>query len=148
MILSTHESSSSTVRPPRLKTPTPTLRQFSVALNRQASDLPDRFDELHRWMLDNLCKDLSVESLAAKSNMSPRNFSRLYATRMGTTPAKAVEAMRVESARQLLEEDGRSIGKIAELIGFGDDERMRRAFLRNVHVSPPDYRLRFRRCEG
>ncbi len=117
--------------------------QFSTALSRQTSDRSDRFGKLHAWMLDNLDKDLRVEVLAERSNMSPRNFARLYAAQTGMTPAKAVEGMRTEAARLLLEESDFSVGRIARLCGFGDDERMRRAFIRTLGVPPQDYRQRF-----
>jgi transcriptional regulator GlxA family with amidase domain len=76
--------------------------------------------------------------------MSPRNFARAYAAATGVTPAKAVEALRVEAARRLLEETAKPIGWVAHECGFGDDERMRRSFMRWVGVSPSDYRGRFR----
>ncbi len=117
--------------------------QFSTTLNRQTADKSDRFEALHAWLLDNLDRDLRVEALAERSNMSPRNFSRLYAAQTGLTPAKAVEAMRLEAARRLLEETNFSVERIARLCGFGDDERMRRVFQRALNIPPQDYRRRF-----
>lgn len=117
--------------------------QFSTALEFQTRDQKACFDKLHVWMLNNLQCDQSVEALAEKSNMSSRNFSRLYKAQTGTTPAKAVEHMRVEAARQMLEGSKFAIAKIAVLCGFGDDERMRRSFMRHMYISPSDYRSRF-----
>ncbi len=117
--------------------------QFSAALNRQVSDRSDRFGPLHAWLLGNLDRDLSVTTLAERANMSPRNFARIYRSQTGMTPAKAVEGLRAEAARALLEESDLQIGEIARLCGFGDDERMRRVFARALGVSPLDYRLRF-----
>lgn len=118
--------------------------QFSVALDRQLSDRSDRFEKLHAFIVSNLDKDLRVEALAKRVNMSPRNFARRYTTETGKTPAKAVEAIRTEVAQQLLEETNYSIAKVVDLCGFGSDERMRRAFIKNLKVSPLDYRQRFR----
>ncbi len=117
--------------------------QFSPALDRQTLDKSGRFDELHKWIATNLNRDLSVEQLAAYANMSVRNFSRVYTAQMGKTPAKAVEAFRLEAARQLLETTSLKIKTIAMRCGFSDDERMRRAFLRILQISPNDYRRRF-----
>jgi transcriptional regulator GlxA family with amidase domain len=93
----------------------------------------------------NLDCELRIEQLAEQASMSPRNFARVYTASTGMTPAKAVEAMRVEAARRLLEESPRPVGSIARRCGFGDDERMRRSFVRWVGVPPTDYRERFRR---
>jgi len=117
--------------------------QYSSALDRQLRDTSDRFAELNHWISNNLHHDLRIENLAERIHMSARNFSRAYTAASGVTPAKAVELMRVEAAREMLEENESPITKIATRCGFVDDERMRRAFLRTVRVSPSDYRRRF-----
>lgn len=117
--------------------------QFSTSLDRQTADETGRFESLHEWMTDNIEKDLQVERLAEWSNMSPRNFARLYTRQTGQTPAKAVESMRTEAARRLLEDSDLSVKQIAFECGFGDDERMRRSFMRLLNVAPSDYRQRF-----
>lgn len=119
--------------------------QFSVELQRQMQDAKGRFDELHTWIRGNLHADLSVPELASAANMSPRNFARVYPRETGESPARVVERIRVEAARRLLESATDSIQTIAHRIGFGDDERMRRAFLKAYGVSPHDYRSRFGR---
>jgi transcriptional regulator GlxA family with amidase domain len=118
--------------------------QFSSLLTRQLQDVDARFEALHDWIADNIEKDLRVEVLADQANMSPRNFSRLYSRDMGVTPAKAVEAMRTERARDMLGATDFSIKRIAEDCGFHDEERLRRAFLRLLRVSPSQYRKQFR----
>ena len=118
--------------------------QFSQPLTQQATDKTGRFDDLHVWMRKNLHLRLNVEDLAAQAHMSPRNFSRIYARETGKGPAHALEAMRLDEARHYLENSDLTIGKIASLCGFGDDERMRRAFVKNLGVAPGDYRARFK----
>ncbi len=118
--------------------------QFSPVLDRQLLDTAGRFEELHHWLADNLQCDLRVDAMAERVNMSARNFSRLYSKQMGLTPAKAVEAMRTEKARDLLETTDISIKRIATQCGFNDEERMRRAFLRLLGVAPSDYRQGFK----
>ncbi|MGT2489188.1 GlxA family transcriptional regulator [Methylobacterium oryzae CBMB20] len=117
--------------------------QFSVELRRQTQDARGRFDGLHAWMRANLQSDLSVPELAAVAHMSPRNFARVYTRETGESPARAVEQMRVEEACRLLESTHDTIQTIAYRVGFGDDERLRRAFVKNYRVSPHDYRIRF-----
>lgn len=118
--------------------------QFSALLRGQTSD-DDRFAGLHEWIAQHLAADLRVETLAARLGMSPRNFARLYRQRSGTTPAKAVERLRLEAARRALEESAAPITAVARASGFGDEERMRRSFLRHLGVPPQHYRQRFAR---
>ena len=121
--------------------------QFSSALTAQArtaAQEPDgRFHDLHAWIADNLAADLSVGALARRANMSRRSFDRNYLQVMGVTPAKAVEGMRIEAAKHALERGDLSIKRVAAISGFGDDEHLRRAFVRRLGVTPDQYRERF-----
>jgi transcriptional regulator GlxA family with amidase domain len=115
--------------------------QFSKALELQTRD--EIFDRLHSWMSSHLAYDLSVESLAKRAGMSTRTFARHYRELVGLTPARAVERLRVEAARQLLSTGQLSIKSIARRCGFGSEETMRRSFLRQIGVTPHDYGQRF-----
>ncbi len=117
--------------------------QFSAVLEAQSAD--DSFSALHEWIARHLGEDLRVERLAEQAGMSPRNFARVYARRMGATRAKTVERLRLEAARRALEDQPASIEAIARRCGFGDEERMRRSFLRQLGVAPRQYRQRFSR---
>jgi transcriptional regulator GlxA family with amidase domain len=119
--------------------------QFSVELRRQMDDARGRFDELHDWIRTNLEGDLSVPALARGARMSPRNFTRVYLRETGESPARAIEKLRIEAARRLLEAAHDPIQIVAQRTGFGDDERMRRAFVKTYGISPSDYRNRFGR---
>ena len=121
--------------------------QFSAMLESQAQG-DGAFAALDAWMAEHLAEDLRVETLAERAHMSPRNFARLYRKRTGMTPAKAVERLRVEAARRALEESDASIERIARRCGFGDEERLRRSFLRCLGVPPRHYRARFTRPEA
>lgn len=97
---------------------------------------PGRFDTLLSWARLNLSEALTVEQLADRAAMSPRNFSRLFAQETGVTPAKAVERLRVEAARALLDSGPLQVEDVALETGFGDSERMRRAFIRAFGQPP------------
>ena len=75
--------------------------------------------------------------------MSERNFTRAFARDVGRSPARYVEAVRVEAARRLLEQTSSAVALVAHQCGFGTAETMRRAFLRQLGVAPSDYRERF-----
>lgn len=117
--------------------------QHSELLQAQSVDTA-AFDDLHAWLADNLhVRGLNVDTLAERAHMSPRNFSRVYKEKTGRAPAKAVELFRVEAARRLLEYSAQKFDQVATQCGFGDEERMRIAFQRNLGVTPSDYRKRF-----
>jgi Transcriptional regulator containing an amidase domain and an AraC-type DNA-binding HTH domain len=118
--------------------------QFSAALSLQIAHRSN-FQKLHSWVLDHLAEDLSVESLAARAAMSPRNFARVFLRETGTTPAKFVERLRLEAARRMLEETDAGLDEAASDCGFGSAESMRRVFLRILHVTPGEYHSRFMR---
>lgn len=115
--------------------------QFSVTLSLQKSD--SRFAELHAWIAENLKLDLNIATLAAQAGMSERSFVRHYRAETGQTPARAVELLRVESARRQLADSSTSIKRIAMQCGFGCEETLRRSFLRALSVTPQAYRERF-----
>jgi transcriptional regulator GlxA family with amidase domain len=95
-----------------------------------------RFADLIDWMRINLAEPLTVERLADRAAMSPRTFARAFTAETGTTPAKAVERLRLETARTAIESGNDSFERIAEKMGFGDPGRMRRAFLRGLGQPP------------
>ena len=106
--------------------------QFSALLEMQGG----RFDALLAWARENLALPLTVDQLAERAAMSPRNFARLFAAETGSTPAKAIERLRVEAARALLDSQPLQVEDVALETGFGDPERMRRAFLRTFGQPP------------
>jgi transcriptional regulator GlxA family with amidase domain len=118
--------------------------QFSSHLSAQVAERrPLR--ELQSWIADKLDADLRVETLAERAAMSPRNFARFFRREIGMTPAAYVEELRIERARQLLEESADPVELVSARCGFGTPETMRRAFARRVGVPPAEYRARFRR---
>ncbi len=116
--------------------------QFSAFLTTEAVNRRD-IRELQAWILANPDADLSVEALAERVAMSPRNSARIFQKETGMTPAKFVEQARLEAARCKLLQAALPIEAIAEQCRFGNTERMRRSFQRMLKVSPQDYRARF-----
>lgn len=115
--------------------------QFSRYLLNQAADGP--IAGLQSWMAANLTADLSVQSLAERVAMSPRNFTRVFSRETAISPAKYVEELRLSAARQRLEQTRDGVEQIASLCGFGSALNLRRVMERNLHVTPGEYRQRF-----
>jgi transcriptional regulator GlxA family with amidase domain len=108
--------------------------QFSALLEIERRD--GRFAPLLGWMREHLGENLTVDVLAAQTAMSPRNFARRFVQETGVTPARAVERLRTEAAREIVETRLTPMDRIAEQAGFGDVERMRCAFLRAFGQPP------------
>ncbi len=112
--------------------------QFSTLLELEPKS--DRIQRAIDYASRNLQRELSVEELAEAAGLSPRQFSRAFKEETGQSPAKAVENLRVEAARLLTEQGRHSMDVIADQTGFGDRERMRRAFLRTLGQPPQSIR--------
>jgi len=108
--------------------------QFSALLEMERRE--GRFTALLGWMREHLDQALTVDALAAQAAMSPRNFARRFLEETGVTPARAVERLRTEAARDSVESSADPMDQIAERAGFGDVERMRCAFLRAFGQPP------------
>ncbi len=100
----------------------------------------DRIRSILGYMRSNIANDLSVEKLATIACLSPRQFSRIFRAETGYTPAKAVEKLRTEVAKQHLEEGIEPVEVIARRVGYADPERMRRAFIRVTGMPPQSIR--------
>ena len=116
--------------------------QFSSHLKAEAVS-GSRVEGLCRWILAHLDERLDVDQLAARANMSARNFARVFQRETGKTPARYVEEARVDEARRLLTATSRSVAQIAAQVGFASEENLRRSFQRHFKVSPSAYRARF-----
>jgi transcriptional regulator GlxA family with amidase domain len=119
--------------------------QFSALLELEPKS--DRIQSALAYAKRNLDKPLTVGQLAAAAHLSPRQFSRAFRAETGQSPAKAVENLRVEAARLMMEQSRHPIDVIARQSGFADRDRMRRAFLRTFG-QPPQVIRRNARAEA
>jgi transcriptional regulator GlxA family with amidase domain len=120
--------------------------QFSERL-----ELPGAISSPIRRVLDAIVAEPAADHrlvrLARHAAVSERHLRRMFAAQTGTTPARFVERIRVEAAREQLEGSATPVETVAATCGFGSPETMRRAFLRVLGVGPSDYRSRFRSAE-
>jgi transcriptional regulator GlxA family with amidase domain len=108
--------------------------QFSALLELQPRS--DRVQKVLAYARGHLKNELSVEELAEIAHLSLRQFSRIFREETGQSPAKAVENLRLDAARTMLEDGRHSLDTVAQETGFVDRERMRRAFLRAFGQPP------------
>jgi len=110
--------------------------QSQFSLLAEIDPKQERIRRVLSFIKDNLREPLSIQQLADQVNWSARHFSRAFQAETGLSPAKAIEKLRVEAAQALIDSGHTSASRIAVQTGFGDDERMRRAFMR-VLGKPP-----------
>lgn len=108
--------------------------QFSALLDLTPKS--DRIQAALAYARENLHKPLTVSDLAEAAHLSPRQFSRAFHAETGQSPAKAIENLRVEGARTLMEQSRHPIEVVARQTGFSDRDHMRRAFLRAFGQPP------------
>lgn len=113
--------------------------QHSALLDLDAKG--DRIQTALTYAKKNLRMPLEIEDLARTACLSPRQFTRVFRSETGTSPAKAVEALRLEAAKHLLEQSRLPVEDIAREAGFGTRERMRRAFVRTYGEAPQAVRI-------
>jgi transcriptional regulator GlxA family with amidase domain len=116
--------------------------QFSVQMASQLSER-DVIQEIQAYVMEHLNDDLSVQALAKRAAMSPRNFARVFAQDVGVTPGKFVEDARLECARERLEQSQLTVDEVSAACGYKNAETMRQAFIRQLGVGPKEYRRRF-----
>jgi transcriptional regulator GlxA family with amidase domain len=117
--------------------------QFSAHLTHDANG-EGKLAGLLRWIPEHIGQAIDVGTLAARANMSERNFARAFARETGETPARYVERLRLDAARRMLSGSEVSLAVVATRAGFGSEERMRRCFQRGLKISPGAFRARFR----
>jgi len=119
-------------------------RQFSAVLAAQSTAQAGRFSKLIVSLLSNLGENHSVHDMARQMGMSERNFSRKFTAETGLSPAQFLERMRVDFAANLLHRADITLCVARQEAGFRSDETMRRAFQRQLGVSPSAYADKFK----
>jgi len=120
--------------------------QFSALLELEPKS--DRIQSALAFARRNLHKPLAVKDLAEAAHLSPRQFSRAFHAETGQSPAKAIEHLRLEAARLMMEQSRHPIEVVAQQTGFADRDRMRRAFLRAFGQPPQVIRRNARADAG
>ena len=117
--------------------------QFSYMLAHQETLKTTRLRNLPAWANARIDKRLDVASLADAVGMTPRTFARQFELYFKTTPARWVQELRVEAAKQHLQCDDMPIKAVPSMTGFRDEQSLRRAFLQQLSLTPSEYRERF-----
>jgi len=116
--------------------------QYSEPLRFQVEST-DPIAGLGAWIRGHLRQDLSVDALARRASLCPRQFSRRFLRAFKQTPAAFVEDLRLGEAQKRLAATRTSIDTVAASVGFSSADSFRRAFERRFGLPPTTYRRRF-----
>ncbi|MEO8358761.1 MAG: DJ-1/PfpI family protein [Vicinamibacteria bacterium] len=116
--------------------------QYSEPLRFQI-EATDPIAAIGVWIRSHLRQNLSVDALAQRASLSPRQFNRRFILAFKQTPAVFVEDLRLSEARQRLTTTKTSIDGVAASVGFASADSFRRAFERRFSIPPTIYRRRF-----
>ncbi|MFE3459657.1 GlxA family transcriptional regulator [Nocardiopsis aegyptia] len=107
---------------------------------------PERSGTAHAraWALEHLDRQPSLRAMAARESVSVRTFTRRFRDEMGVSPGQWVAQQRLDRARQLLEETGMPVDRVAHEAGFGTAASLRQHMQAELGVSPSAYRRTFR----
>ena len=117
--------------------------QYSSMLAQQENMTDARMRDLSAWANARLRQKLDVPALAAVVSMTPRTFARQFALHFRMTPARWLQSLRVEAARRQLEAENTPLKSVARMTGFRDEQSLRRAFIRQLAITPKGYRESF-----
>ncbi|KZN35414.1 GlxA family transcriptional regulator [Pseudoalteromonas luteoviolacea] len=117
-------------------------RQYSSLLSVQQT-LSQRFQSSIEFIQNNIDKPLSLEMLADEASLSPRHFRRVFKDKVGVSPMRFVQRLRLEKAKDLLCNSELSVVQISSRIGFGSPSLLTRKFTQEYGVNPTQYRENF-----
>ena len=102
-------------------------------------------ENIQNYIEQNLDKNLSVEELAKKINMSLRTFMRNFKKATGDTPNAYIQKVRVEKAKKMLESGLNRIEQVSLEVGYNDFASFRKTFKKNVGLNPSEYKKLYSR---
>lgn len=116
--------------------------QFSVHLASQ-STTHGGIRQAQDWLLSHLDQPVRMDELARHAAMSERNFRRVFAKEVGSSPAQFIATARLEAARRLLEDSDLPLKSVAGRVGLGSEQPLRKLFQKHLGITPQEYRERF-----
>ena len=112
-----------------------------VPLSRPHSDVKIRQSE--EYLQEHFAGGVSIETLADRAGMGPRNFIRRFKAATGRLPGAYIQMLRVSAAKEMLEHGAAPVQTVCSKIGYEDIAFFRSLFKRHTGMTPAEYRDRF-----
>lgn len=103
----------------------------------------ERVQQAERYIQTNFRESVTSETLACHVAMSPRTLMRRFKAATGRLPGAYLQAVRVETAKAILESDDAPIQAVASAVGYDDAAHFRELFKRSTGMTPAEYRAHF-----
>lgn len=98
---------------------------------------------LQDWLDQHYSEPVTLQTLAALSGLTERSLIRRFKMATGDTPTSYLQVLRIESARQYLEQSRLSVDAVTRQIGYEDVSSFSRLFRKHTGLAPGAYRSRF-----
>jgi AraC-like DNA-binding protein len=121
-------------------------REYSKLKSREALSLL-RIATVIEFLENNFNENINLENLAVMSNMSVRNFQRIFKKATGQSPIDYLIHIRIQKSKILLSESNLQVADIALQAGFNEYNYFSRKFKKSIGISPLKYRIKFRPIE-
>jgi AraC family transcriptional regulator len=92
------------------------------------------------WMAENVAEEFNLDRLAAQAGLSKFYFNRLFKSATGMSPSRYHITLRMDVARRLLRETGKSVVTVGLDVGYANPSHFAQLFRRETGLSPSDYR--------
>jgi transcriptional regulator GlxA family with amidase domain len=112
-----------------------------LPLSRPHDD--EKIRQIEEHLREHFERDVSIDSLAARVGMGPRNFIRRFKAATGRLPGAYIQMLRMSAAKDMLEHGAASIQSVCSKIGYEDAAFFRSLFKRHTGMTPAEYRKRF-----
>lgn len=99
--------------------------------------------QLQEWLDQHYGHPVSLQTLAALSGLTERSLIRRFKAATGDTPTSYLQVLRIEAARQLLEQSRLPVDGITQQVGYEDVSSFSRLFRKHTGLAPGAYRSRF-----
>lgn len=100
-----------------------------------------------QYMLEHLDSTIAIDEVAEFVCISSRHFKRRFKNATGDSPINYLQKLRIDEAKDRLENTLESINEITRRVGYEDDSTFRRLFKRHTSLSPREYRDKFLQVE-
>jgi len=95
------------------------------------------------WLKKNMTQTVEYDTLAQTLKMSRRSLERRFKQAIGMTPLSYLQKLRVEQAKQMLEEGTHTFNEITYAVGYEDISFFRKIFVRLTGLRPKEYQQKF-----
>lgn len=119
--------------------------EFYLAVHEKKEQPPREEAILHTvtsYIDENYSADLTLAELAGLGSVSPQYLCRLFQRHLKVRPFEYIALKRIQQAKALLADPGRSIAEVARLTGYRDCSYFCAVFKKQEGLSPSEFRGR------